>query len=262
MLLYKKKMIMDFMKRIFALCISISFTFSISAQEQQNTKSFLRDKMIFGTEVGIIFGTPYGPAEEGAKGKPGLGLHGAIFARYDIAPRFGMQLGLAYNAKKASYSSPVIDQDYTYYQDLNLPDGSTVTAVIETFFNGTAKGKFNNHYLEAPVMVFFNLSDKWSVLGGGYAALLLKGEHKVWATGVVGDNFDTVEDEFSDESEFISKWDFGLNTGVNYKIYKQIECELKISSGLKSIFKDEYQLAEDTIRNIYMELKANYTFQL
>ncbi len=248
--------------------------------QKDEYKTNLVDKFVFGTEIGVAAGTPIGPAEKGQtatvgyapndvivttkdpSGRPGLGLHAGIFTRYLINEKMALQLGLAYNAKKASYEAPVHDKEYTHYEDINLPDGSVTTAVIESFFNGTVEGKFNNQYLEAPLVFIYNLGDKWSVHGGPYASYLLKGKHHVWATGIVGDNFTAVEDQFSDESSSINTWDYGLNAGVNYKIFRQIECELRISSGLRSIFSDEYLLAEDTIRNLYLNLKANYTFQL
>ncbi len=247
-------------KKNFTLILAfLMFISSYSfAQEEQTPK---KSNFVFGSELGIITGSPIGPAEEGAKGKLGIGLHTGVFAKYFFNNAVAFQWGLAYNAKKASYETPVYDQDYTYHQDIALPDGSTVTAIIDTYFNGNVRGNFNNTYLESPILVYYYFNPRFSLHGGGYAALLLRGNHEVWATGVVGDNFDTVADEYSDESPFINKWDYGMSLGVNYKVYKQIECELRLSSGLRSIFSSEYQLADVTVRNVYMELKANYTFQ-
>ncbi len=267
------------MRNIFTISL-LTFFLSMGLQAQDRESTSFLSKITFGTELGIIYGTPIAPADKGstitvgpegnqatitvddAKGRPGLGLHGAIFARYHIKNQLALQIGLAYNAKKATYESPVYNQDYTYNQVLNLPDGSTATAVIETFFNGEVDGEFNNQYLEIPISIRYYWNDKWSVVGGGYTAFLLKGGHDVWATGIVGDNFDFVEREYSNESENIGKIDYGLSAGLNYKIFGQFETELLFSSGLRTIFSSDYQLAEDTVRNVYVQLKANYTFKL
>lgn len=258
---------------LFSLLILSTTLFS------QNNTSKLAN-FTFGTELGIVAGTPIAPSEKGstftvgsgvnqttmtvgdAKGRPGMGVHGAIFARYHFNKKIGIQSGLAYNAKKAAYKTPAYNQDYTYLFVIDLPDGSTTTAEIATFFNGEVEGNFNNQYIEVPLLFLYSWNDKWTAQAGGYAAMLLKGSHKVWATGIVGDNFDTVDNKFQDESESINKWDYGLNAGINYNIFRQFETELRVSTGLRSIFSDDYQLAEDTVRNLYIELKANYTFKL
>lgn len=237
-------------------------------------------KFSFGTELGVMYGTPIGPAEKGStisvgispndtlitlndpKGTPGLGLRVGIFGRYNFNDKLAMQIGLAYDVKRANYEAPAYDQDYLLR---GFTDNGTYIAFPEpqpVFFNGNVRGEFNNKYLEAPFIVLYKISDKWKVQGGGYLALLLSGSHQVWATGIVGDNFLNIDNEFSDESDSISKWDYGVNAGVSYKVFRQIETELRISTGLRSIFSDDYQLADDTIRNVYLELKANYVFEL
>lgn len=248
---------------------------SLFSQDENEAKY---SKFSFGTELGVMYGTPIGPSDKGStitvgtapndvslilddpKGSPGLGLRVGVFGRYAITDKVGVQLGVAYTVKKANYSAPAYDQDYTDVQELELPDGSFITITTPTFFNGNVRGEFNNKYLEFPLTVLYHFNDKWTVNGGGYAAMLLSGSHKVWATGIVGSNFLAIENEFSDESDSIGKWDYGLNVGVSYNILKQLEAEFRISSGLRSVFSDDYQLAEDTIRNVYMELKANYVF--
>lgn len=265
------------MKTFYTILLSF-ILFSTSFSQESNTSKL--NNFTFGTELGIVVGTPIAPAEKGstftvgpevnqatmtvadAKGRLGIGVHGAIFARYHFNEKIGIQSGLGYNAKKAAYKTPAYDQDYTYLFVIDLPDGSTETAEIATYFNGEVEGNFHNQYLEVPLLFLYSWNDKWTAQAGGYAAMLLKGSHKVWATGIVGDNFDTVDNKFQDESAAINKWDYGLNAGINYNIFRQFETELRISTGLRSIFSDDYQLAEDTVRNLYIELKANYTFKL
>ncbi len=260
---------------IFVIFLNITFLFS---QDEGNAPK--RSKFIFGTDVGILYGTPIGPSEKGStitvgtapndvsltlndpKGSPGFGLHIGVFGRYNFNQKIGLQLGLAYRVKKATYQAPTYDQDYTL-EGITLADGTYLpyTEPLDTYFNGTVKGEFSNKYLEVPIVVLYQFSKKWKVLGGSYLSYLLNGSHKVLASGIVGNNFLAIEDEFSDESAFINKWDYGVNTGVNYQIYNNIECGFRISSGLRSIFTEDYVL-EDTVRNLYMTLKANYTFQL
>lgn len=266
------------MKSILLLPFVILFT-SISLFSQDENQSKYA-QFSFGTELGVMYGTPIGPSDKGStisvgtapndvlltldgpSGRPGLGLRVGVFGRYQLIEKLGIQIGLAYAAKKANYSAPAYDQDYTDIQEVILPNGNPFTIVTPTYFNGNVKGEFNNKYLEVPFVVLYDLSEKWKVQGGGYTAMLLSGSHEVWATGIVGNNFLEIENEYKDESSAISTWDYGLNAGVSYKVFRQIETEFRISSGLRSVFRDDYTLKEETIRNIYMELKANYIFEL
>ncbi len=239
----------------------------VSAQEEE--PSTQRSKFTFGTELGIVLGTPYQKPEEGAKGNLGIGPNLGIFARYRIIDKLSVQTGLTYVVKKAKYDTPAVDR---YYKDdvaakdsdgnPLIINGEPIIFDIETFFNGTVEGSFNNKYIENPILVIYDLGSRWSLHTGFYTSYLLSGEHKGKATGVVGDNFLTLDKEEFDESSDINTWDYGLNLGANYKVFKQLECELRLTSALRSVFQDDYQAADGIVRNMYLQAKVNYTFQL
>lgn len=237
--------------------ITLFLSTSIFAQDQSNSSPFT-----FGTEIGATVGSPIGPAEKGAKGKLGLGPTVGIFARYEINPRWNIQTGLNYIHKKATYSSPVNDQSYDYIYEQEVQGDILVFEIEGIILNGSVRGEFNNKYIQAPIIGFYNFNDRFSINGGYYIAYLISAGHDVWATGVLGNNFTTLDDYYSNEKESIAQWDHGASIGANYKLRRQLEAELNISTGFSSVFSDDYQAAEDTIRNTYLTLKVNYTFQL
>lgn len=247
-----------FLSVIITIVLS-SLSLSLTSQDESSQSN---NRFIFGTELGAIYGTPIGPAEKGATGKPGLAPVLGFFARYKINDKWGIQTGLNYNEKKASYNSPVIDQSYDYTYEEEVQGNILVFEIDSIILNGSVRGKFFNKYLQAPFLVYYDLNDKLSIQGGGYISYLLSGGHDVWASGVLGNNFTTLDDYYSNEKNSISNWDYGASLVVNYDIYKHFEAELRITTGLRSVFSDEYVLAEDRIRNVYLALKINYTFKL
>ncbi len=243
------------MRQFFILLVSSLFCLTaIQAQDEK--------PLYFGTSIGAAIGTPIGPAEEGATGAPGVGLHAGILTRYYFNDKIGLQIGLNYSSKKAKYDSPANDRFYTYIIEQVISPDETIELVVDTYFNGQVEGEFSNQYLGAPIDVYYRLNDKWTVLGGVYFAYLLRGKHDVYATGIVGDNFLDVDNEYSDESFGLRDQDYGFNAGINFRAFNQIEAELRITTGLTSIFRDDYPGTTDTIRNVYLELKANYLFTL
>ncbi len=243
---------MKFNQTILSCLFLLIFSGSSFSQDTEAKQPFS-----WGMKVGVIAGTPIGPSEEGATGSPGIGLHIGVAGKYDISERWSVQGDVVYNQKKAKYKTPVRDQDYEYEQIFEFPD-TTIIAIIPTYFNGEVEGEFYNHYLEVPLNANYKLSKRWYLTFGIYGSYLIKGSHQVIANGIVGDNFDTVENRSQDETEGLNKWDYGLNTGVRYQVGESLNCELRISSGMRSIFNDDYQLAEDTVRNLYLQLSFGY----
>ncbi len=217
----------------------------------------------YGIKGGISLGTPIGPAPKSetlkASGTPGIGPNLGIFARYDFKKKWGFQAEFYYTQKKGKFITPLVDQQYTYEQEIVLPD-TTVVAYVETVFNGKATGKFDNRYLEMPILGFYQFSDRFSLTFGPYISYLLRGGNSGVADGNVGFGDLPVVEDF-DESEEIAKWDYGVATGVRYETKRGVNYQLLITTGLTSIYKDSYVLTEDLIRNLYLQLTAGYRFR-
>ncbi len=216
-----------------------------------------QDKCLnFGIKAGIAYGTPIGPAEKGATGSPGLGPILGIYADYALASKWGLQTELYFVQKRSKFSSPVTDQVYSYpYNPISNPD---TTVYVDTKFTGTVTGKFNNKYLEWPVMGYYQIGKSYRILAGPYLGYLLEAGNTGVANGIVGFGNLTVENEPFDEGINISEIDFGVVGALRYDTKFGINCELRVTTGLRSIYKPTYTLKEETVRNVYLQLTAGY----
>ena len=212
--------------------------------------------MNFGLKAGIAYGTPIGPAEKGATGSPGLGPILGIFMDYGFTSKWGFQTDVYYVQKRSKFSSPVTDQQYSYpYNPISNPD---TTVFVDTKFTGTVTGEFNNRYIEWPVLGYYQIGENYRLMLGPYFSYLLEAGNTGVANGIVGFGNLSVEDEPFDESININEFDMGLIGAIRYDTKVGINCEFRISTGLLSVYKPSYQLREEAVRNVYLQLTAGY----
>ncbi len=237
--------------RYFFLLLSFSILFS--------TKGFAQTKFYYGLKAGVTYGTPIGPAEEGASGSPGIGPVLGAFGELQLSEKVGILSDISYVQKKAKFATPVTEKEYSYpYNPISQPD---TTVYIETIFTGNVKGEFDNKYLEIPVLFQYHFSEQMSVLAGPYFSFLLSPGNIGSATGNVGFGNLPVENQEFDESEFISKFDFGGALGLRYNTNFGVHVDFRATTGLKSVYQADYSGTEDLIRNVYLSLTAGYRFQ-
>ena len=235
----------------------------------------------YGLKAGVNLGTPFGKAEKGAKGSLGVGLNAGPLVRYNFYKlrknrskgsgansRWSIQLEPSFSHKLASFETPVKDVEYLYRQEIEIPVSTVILGVVpsrtvvlnvETFFNGNINGGFSNKYVEVPVLAMYRISDRVHLSAGPYIAYLLEGQNVGTATGIVGDNFVEVEDEPFDESVNLNLWDYGVTTGVNYE-RGVFFADVRVATGLTSIYKPEYTMADGTVRNIYLQTSLGVRF--
>jgi len=80
------------------------------------------------------------------------------------------------------------------------------------------------------------------------------------ATGKLGIGTIAVENQAFDESQHLQTLDYGLIGGIRYQTNFGINYELRMTTGMRSVFKNTYPLAEGVVRNIYLQLTAGYKF--
>ena len=222
------------------------FIFLVSGAMGQN--------MWWGVKGGLNFGTPYGKAEEGATGSPGVGPRVGFFVRAHVKNRLDLQMEILYSAKGASYGTPV-SGDTLYEQELH---GSIY--LIPTYYKGWVDGEFDNHYIDFPIMARYQVSKRFFLMCGPQVSYLLKGSCTGLADITVGENFSHVTDEPYDESGSLNKWDYSLLFATNYELLGGLNFELGLSYGLRSIYKDGYDEVDGTYRNIYLDAMIGYRF--
>jgi len=214
-----------------------------------------------GIKLGLALGTPIGKVEEGAKGKLGLGSIGGILTEYRVTEKWGLGLELYYIQKKSSFNTPASVDEYDY---LHYPPGPVDSVWIVAQFDGVVDGRFDNRYIQVPILGHYYFSDRFSAIAGPYIAYMLSGDISGTSTGEVMIHLGKieVEDEPFDESQHLQTIDYGLATGLRYKTNFGMIYDLRFTTGLHSIFKNTYPLADGIVRNIYLEFTAGYKFGL
>jgi hypothetical protein len=213
-------------------------------------------KVFYGLTGGLTAGSPVGKAAEGASGKPGKGSMLGIFIKYKLSERFKIQSELFYSFKGASFETPVSGD--TVYQQVIL--GTTYN--IPTSYTGRVKGVFGNEYFDLPVLLTYQLSKKLFILLGPQFSYLFKGKNTGKADMKIGQDpnnpYTIITDEPFDESDQINRWDYGIAGGLNYEANKRLNFNLKLTRGLRSIYKSSYTLADGAVRNVYMQCSLDY----
>ncbi|OFY07509.1 MAG: hypothetical protein A2W93_06335 [Bacteroidetes bacterium GWF2_43_63] len=213
-----------------------------------------------GPKIGFNIGAPLplGNIPEGAKGTP-LACHNlGVFVNYKISEKFSIQAEILYNRKGAHFTTPLDSMSYTDHMQHPLyPD---VWLDVETFFNGTAEGAFDNYYLEFPLLLSYKIGQsKWSLMVGGYYGWLAQTETHATATGYVG--YDpALREEVLDFAENTREYDYGALIGTTYKASDRIDINIRISFGMESVFVDDYEKIDYSLNNMFAQFTASYSF--
>lgn len=209
-----------------------------------------------GISAGFNLGTPYGVANDGASGSPGLGPALGFYMKGRLSMKWQVQLELLYSKKGSFFQTPV-SGDTIYRSTLN----DTMPYSVHTVYNGWVEGRFNNAYLDIPLIFEYEAGPKWSLMFGPQFSYLLKGENKGTADIEVGNPqnpFTHVEDQLFDQSEHLKKWDYAILMGTSYQFRDKISFQLTASYGLFSIYEAYYKYINKTVRNIYLRIGIKY----
>lgn len=211
-------------------------------------------EMEFGLKGGVNIGTPYGVAEKGATGSPGIGpLIGMYFA-YDMGNRWTLNGEFLYSVKGAKFSTPVSGDTIYRYNTITPTD--TIPSSVHTIYRGWVDGKFDNRYIDIPLFVSYRLSQRFKLNFGGYFSYLLKGYNAGSADIEVGDPdspFTSVTDEPFDQSSELHNWDYGLLLGATYITDRRINFGASMTTGLRTIYEKNYKYIDGVVRNIYLQ---------
>ncbi len=231
--------------RIIILVLIISSLVAFSQNDQN---------MLLGIRAGINMGTPYSKPEKGAKGAIGIGPRIGFFLRLRVNDKFDFQGEAIYSVKGGTYTTPV-DGD-TIYEQIVVGD----TIPIPTFYSGIVRGKFDNRYIDFPFQARYHLGKRFNLMFGPQISYLLKGGNSGTADIDIGLNYSHVSNEPFDTSDKINKWDYSFLFGTNYQTYGGLNADVGLSFGLRSIFRSDYDLIDNTVRNIYLQCSLGYCF--
>lgn len=210
----------------------------------------------YGLTGGLNGGTPVGKTPAGASGKPSVGTVLGLFLKYKLSEYFKIESALTYSNKGASFKTPISGDTNIIEIILGQPHKIPIP------YSGTVAGVFENKYIDLPVLLAIRLSKKINFLIGPQLSYLFKGKNTGKADLKIGidpnNPYTIVNNEPFDESSQINRWDYGIAGGVNYKSYKRFSFDLKVTSGLRSIYKDGYSQPDGTVRNVYMQCSVGY----
>jgi opacity protein-like surface antigen len=185
-----------------------------------------------------------------------LSLEGSaekMFGKGDWGLRFGIELetkGMTTNADTKNY-----------YMEVANGDG-----IVSGYWTGKVETKVKNTYLSIPVLAVYKINERWNVSAGAYAAFLLDGEFTGSAyDGYLRDGDPTgekveLESAAYDFSSDICKFQYGVQAGAEYKIYKHLAVFADLKWGLNGIFPSDYSSVTFALYPIYGTLGFTYLF--
>jgi hypothetical protein len=210
-----------------------------------------------GTKVGVNIGSPvpFGNIPNGAGGNPIIGRNLGIVIETELNDFYSIQFEISMMRKACNFFTPL--DSVEYIDRMQHPAFPDVVFEIETFFNGEAKGAFDNFYIEQSLIHNFRLTEKLDIALGVYSAWLQHSNTTATGIGSVGYDPNIIE-ETLDYANNMREWDYGFKAGIRYRMLKQIELGLRLSYGLESVFVDSFSLFKHPVNNTFLETTVCY----
>lgn len=185
-----------------------------------------------------------------------LSLKGSVekmFGKGNWGLRWGVELetkGMTTNADTKNYY-------------MEVANGS---GTVSGYWTGKVETNVKNTYLSIPVVALHKINERWNVSAGAYASFLLDGEF----TGAAYDGYLREGDPTGEKTELekasydfssdIRKFQWGVQAGAEYKIYKHLAVFADLKWGLNGIFPSDYSSVTFALYPIYGTLGFTYLF--
>ena len=150
-----------------------------------------------------------------------------------------------------------------YHMEAWNTDGS---GKVMGAWTGKVKTSVRNTYLTLPVVAVYNIDKRWSVSAGAYASYLLDGEF----TGAAYDGYIRDQDPTGEKAEVtraeynfssdIRKFNWGLQAGGEYKVYKHLALFANLQWSMNGIFPSDFGSVTFALYPIYGTLGFTYLF--
>jgi hypothetical protein len=210
-----------------------------------------------GPKLGINIGSPipFGNIPEGAGGTPIIGRNIGLVFDFELNDNFGIQYEITMMRKACNFYTPL--DSVAYIDKIQHPFYPDIVFEVETFFNGEARGAFDNFYIEQSLIHNLKISEKLDIAFGVFSAWLQHSKTTATGKGRVGFNPEEIEESL-DYASYMRTWDYGLKAGMQYELRKQIDINVRISYGLESVFTDNFNLFQYPINNTFLEMAVCY----
>ncbi|MGO4822281.1 MULTISPECIES: porin family protein [unclassified Flavobacterium] len=205
-----------------------SFLFSCFAFSGANAQDKMLKAPTFGFKGGVNFSNLY--TDNVDDNNVLTGFNAGLFAKLPVSNTVAIQPEIYYTTKGA---------EVTYNN---------------AFANGTAK--FNVNYVEVPVLLVVNLTDKFNIHAGPYAAYMVSGKTEN------DNNLFTSNDEL-DTNDF-NKFDAGIAAGLGVDL-EVLSFGVRYNYGLTKVGKERdysgtsytYPDAKNSVLNVYVGFALN-----
>lgn len=178
-----------------------------------------------------------------------------------FTPKWGVSTGLRFEQKGMIAQASV--KNYQINVDIKQGDQ---TGKKKGYYTGTVENKTHNSYLVLPVNAVYRPSSKWDVNAGVYFAYAVDRSFTGHAmNGTIRETplHDKVGVQMADYdySNDVNKFDFGIEVGGGYKVYKDLAVNASLHWGLLSTLNEDTKQINLTTYNIYLNVGVSYTFK-
>ncbi len=230
-------------------CLLISVFFSDTCVFAQ--------KVSYGVKGGGNVGALRGPYGENDSGSPSLKPNLGVYVQYKLGTKWLVLSELGYSGTGVNYQRYIPPTDTLY--GLETAGG---TFFIETIYTAEAKGEYSLGYVDLPISVLYQFSEKLGLNIGTRFAYLIQGKNAGEAIVDVGEApffFSENSLETFDESDSLNKLDFGFVGGGRLQVNPRLVVSLSANYGILSI-----QEISDLIPNDYynLYLSTSLAYQL
>lgn len=207
--------------------------------------------------MGAAIGSPvpFGNIPEGASGEPVIGLIVAGGLRLPIDDAWSIFTEVQFAHYGARFTTPLTNQPFVDRIEVRGVDGNVVMYDVETTFTGTATGRFDNDYVQLPVLAGYAAGAQWDLLFGPYVAWLVQTGTMARGVGQVGIRPEVVEKDMT-FGERMSSYDVGLQGGAQWAPWPDVVVDARISLGLRSVFDPSFRTVQYPVQNLFLHLGA------
>ncbi|MBQ5644609.1 MAG: PorT family protein [Bacteroidaceae bacterium] len=176
-----------------------------------------------------------------------------MFGKGNWGLRWGLRLetkGMTTEAGTKNYHTEVMN------------DGN----IIEGPWTGNVKIYVSNTYLTLPVLAIYKFNERWNMSGGLFVSYMFDGKFSGEVhNGYIREKNPTgtklpIESASYDFSEYLSKFNWGLQIGGEYTVYKHLAIFADLKWSFNSIFPDSFKSITFPLYPIYGTLGFAYLF--
>lgn len=190
-----------------------------------------------------------------------LSMEANITKWLGISRKWGITSGIKIENKGMTTKSTVKSYNMVIIGD----DGNR----LEGNWTGGVKTKVQNSYLSVPILAAYRINSRFTLKGGTYISYLTDGNFSgnVYEGYLRKDNpsgekiiFDNGAMATYDFSDDLSKVQFGIQAGLEWKAYKHLVVNSELTWGINNAFKSSFKTINFNMYPIYLNLGFGYTF--